>query len=70
VPYKLVIGTAGCRSVVAVLNETSVFAGANGVLGRVEGTVPAGLASGTYTVCFRNITGPATATGVVRLDLT
>lgn len=70
VPYKLVIGTANCGSVVAVLNETSVFAGANGVLGRVTGTVPAGLDPGTYTVCFRNITGPATATGVVRLDLT
>jgi glucose/arabinose dehydrogenase len=70
VPYKLVIGTAGCGSVVAVLNETSVFAGANGFLGRVQGTVPAGLVPGNYTVCFRNITGPATATGVVRLDLT
>lgn len=70
VPYKLVIGTANCGSVVAVLNETSVFAGPNGVLGRVTGPVPAGLDPGAYTVCFRNITGPATATGVVRLDLT
>ncbi|HWI03661.1 MAG TPA: PQQ-dependent sugar dehydrogenase [Acidimicrobiales bacterium] len=70
VPYKLVIGTAGCASVVAVLNETSVFAGSNGLLGRVTGTVPAGLPPGAYTVCFRNITGPATATGVVRLELT
>jgi glucose/arabinose dehydrogenase len=70
VPYKLVIGTANCGSVLAVLNETSIFAGPNGVLGRVTGTVPAGLAPGAYTVCFRNITGPATATGVVRLDLT
>ena len=70
VPYKLVIGTANCASVVAVLNQTSVFAGPNGLLGRVTGTVAAGLAPGTYAVCFRNITGPATATGVVRLDLT
>ena len=70
VPYKLVIGTANCGSVVAVLNETSVFAGPSGLLGRVTGTVPAGIPAGSYTVCFRNIVGPATATGVVRLDLT
>jgi glucose/arabinose dehydrogenase len=70
VPYKLVIGTANCASVVAVLNETSVFAGPTGVLGRVTGNVPSGLSPGSYAVCFRNITGPATATGVVRLDLT
>ena len=70
VPYKLVIGTANCSSVVAVLNENSVFAGPSGLLGRVTGTIPAGIAPGNYTVCFRNLTGPATATGVVRLNLT
>ena len=70
VPYNLVIGTAGCSTVVAVLNETSILAGPSGLLGRVTGTVPAGIAPGQYTVCFRNLTGPPTATGVVRLDLT
>jgi glucose/arabinose dehydrogenase len=69
VPYNLVIGTAGCTSIVAVLNQASVFAGPSGILGRVTGNVPAGTAAGSHTVCFRNLTGPPTATGVVRLDL-
>lgn len=64
------IGTAGCSGAVAVANPTTVFAGPSGLLGRVIGAVPTGLAPGTYTVCFRNLTGPATATGVVTLAVT
>lgn len=70
VPYNLVIGTAGCASIVALLNPNSVTPGPNGLLGIVRGTVPAGIAPGSYAVCFRNLTGPPTATGVVRLELT
>jgi glucose/arabinose dehydrogenase len=70
VPYNLVVGTPGCGNVVAVLNQNTVTPGPSGLLGRVTGTVPAGIAPGAYSVCFRNLTGPPTATGVVRLDLT
>ena len=63
VPYRLVLGTAGCDGVVAVLNPATVVPGPSGIIGRVEGRVPAGVAPGTYTLCFRSTTGPATATG-------
>jgi uncharacterized protein YkwD len=66
VPYRLVLGTStsgkACVTTVQVLNPTVVFAGANGLIGTVSGTVQAGIAPGTYMLCFEdassaNITG-------------
>ena len=62
-PYRLVLATGGCRSVVAVLNSTPVFASSSGLIGAVQGTVPSTTAPGTYEVCFRDVDG-MTATGV------
>lgn len=70
VPYRLVLGTAGCAGIVAVLIPTVVFASSNGIIGRVQGTIPSGIAPGAYTVCFRNESPPLTATGVATFDLT
>lgn len=67
VPYRLVLGTGpfdkACATIVGVVNPTVVFAGANGIIGRVSGTVPA-LAPGTYKLCFEDSsTGNYTGTG-------
>ena len=57
VPYRLVLGTGptgkACATTVQVLNPTIVFAGANGLIGRVTGTVQ-GVAPGTYRLCFED----------------
>lgn len=69
VPYRLVLGTAGCASTVAVLNMNVITSGANGLIPTVQGTIPPGTAPGTYAVCFRSTTGPPTATGVDTLTV-
>ena len=69
VPYRLVLSrTSACADLVGFLNPTTVFAGPNGLIGTVRGTVPAGTPAGTYWVCFRHSAG-ATATGVVSLTV-
>ncbi|HWI04283.1 MAG TPA: CAP domain-containing protein [Acidimicrobiales bacterium] len=74
VPYRLVLGTGppdkACVTTVQVLNPTVVFAGDNGLIGRVTGTVQAGIAPGTYKLCFEdssagNYTGTGGATFTV-----
>jgi uncharacterized protein YkwD len=74
VPYRLVLGTGAgdkaCATTVQVLNPTVVFAGPTGVIGRVSGTVQAGIAPGTYKLCFEdsstgNYTGAGGATFTV-----
>lgn len=70
VPYTLVLATAGCRNVVAVLNGVTLYAGLSGLIGRVLGTIPLGTAPGVYDVCFRNLTGPPTATGGLTFTVT
>jgi hypothetical protein len=69
VPYRLVLATAGCRTVVGELNPAMVYAGPTGLLGRVQGTIPSGLTPATYTVCFRNAAG-TTATAGATFNLT
>lgn len=68
VPYRLVLGTGAadkaCATTVQVLNPTIVFAGPSGLIGRVTGTVVAGIAPGTYKLCFEDSsTGNFTGTG-------
>ena len=68
VPYRLVLGTGpsdrACASIVATLNQTTIFAGPTGLLGRTRGTIPAGLTPGTYKLCFEDSsTGNLTGTG-------
>lgn len=53
-----------------MLNPATLFAGPSGLLGRVQGTIPTGLTPGTYALCFRNSTGPPTATGGATFNLT
>lgn len=74
VPYRLVLGTGtsdkACVTTVQVLNPNVVFAGANGLIGTVTGTVQAGIGPGTYKLCFEdsssgNITGTGGATFTV-----
>lgn len=76
VPYRLVLGTGSfdkaCVNTVQVLNPNVVFAGANGLIGTVSGTVQSGIAPGTYKLCFEdassaNITGTGGATFTVTL---
>jgi hypothetical protein len=69
VPYRLVLGTAGCASTVGLLNANTVISGTNGLIPTVQGAVPPGTAAGSYAVCFRSTTGPPTATGVVTLTV-
>ncbi|HVL06807.1 MAG TPA: hypothetical protein VM388_12525 [Acidimicrobiales bacterium] len=72
VPYVLTLSRPSdwpCLHRVALLNETTVFSGPNGLIGRVRGTIPAGTPSGNYTICFRH-TGGVTATGLVALTVT
>ncbi|HEX7277225.1 MAG TPA: cellulase family glycosylhydrolase [Acidimicrobiales bacterium] len=70
VPYTLILGTAGCVDVVAVLNDATMYAGPSGLIGKVRGTIPLGTAPGSYAVCFRNLTGPRTATGGLTFTVT
>lgn len=74
VPYRLVLGTGpgdkACLNTVQVLNNTVVFAGPTGLIGAVTGTVQAGVAPGTYKLCFEdssagNYTGTGGATFTV-----
>lgn len=70
VPYHLVLGGAGntghdthaCMVTFDVLNPTHVFAGANGLIGTVRGTVSTSTAPGTYQLCFKDAT-PNNSTG-------
>ena len=75
VPYRLVLGTGpedkACVTTVQVINPTVVFAGANGIIGRVSGTVQAGIAPGTYKLCFEDSsTGNYTGTGGATFTVT
>ncbi|HET7719049.1 MAG TPA: CAP domain-containing protein, partial [Acidimicrobiales bacterium] len=75
VPYRLVLGTGAadkaCVTTVQVINPTIVFAGSNGIIGRVSGTVQAGLAPGTYKLCFEDSsTGNYTGTGGATFTVT
>lgn len=79
VPYHLVLGNDGgdpghashaCMVAVDVLNPTVVFAGPNGLIGTVRGTVHAGTPVGAYQLCFKdssanNSTGTGGATFTV-----
>jgi hypothetical protein len=75
VPYRLVLGTGpegtACASIVSVLNQATIFAGPSGLLGRTSATIPAGVAPGTYRLCFEdsssgNFTGTGGATFTVQ----
>jgi hypothetical protein len=69
VPYHLVLGGAGssghdthaCMETFDVLNPTHVFAGPNGLIGTVRGTVHISTI-GTYQLCFKDAT-PNNSTG-------
>ncbi|HEX2157396.1 MAG TPA: CAP domain-containing protein [Actinomycetes bacterium] len=68
VPYRLVLGTGtpdrACQAVVGAINPATLFAGPSGLLGRVNGTVPAGTGPGLYKLCFEDTsTGNLTGTG-------
>lgn len=70
VPYNLVLGGAGstghdthaCMVTFDTLNPTNVFAGANGIIGTVRGTVSLTTAPGVYQLCFKDST-PNNSTG-------
>ena len=77
VPYQLVTGRNGvnpsqpCALDLVVVNPTVVYAGANGLIGRVSGTV--NRLPGTYQVCFAQadpVTGARAVTGVVNFTVT
>jgi hypothetical protein len=70
VPYRLVLATAGCSNVVAVLNDATLYAGASGLIGKVRATIPAGTLPGSYVICFRNLVAPLTATGNLSFTVT
>ena len=76
VPYQLVTGRNGvnpsqpCALDLVVVNSTVVYAGANGLLGRVSGTV--NRLPGTYQVCFAQIdpvSGARAVTGIVNFTV-
>jgi hypothetical protein len=70
VPYRLVLATAGCSNVVAILSEATLYAGTSGLIGKVRATIPAVTLPGAYVICFRNLTGPLTATAGVSFTVT
>ncbi len=70
VAYQLVLATADCGTVVAVLNPNNRFANSSGFIASTVGTVPQGVPPGAYTVCFRSTTASPTATGVVDFTVT
>jgi len=69
VPYNLVLGGAGstghdthaCMVTFDTLNPTNVFAGANGLIGTVRGTVHI-TTPGVYQLCFKD-SSPSNSTG-------
>lgn len=71
VPYQLVLGNDGgdpghashaCMVAVDVLNPTIVYAGPNGLIGTVRGTVHSGTPAGPYQLCFKD-SSPQNSTG-------
>lgn len=77
VPYQLVTGRSGanpsqpCALDLVVVNTAVVYAGANGLIGRVTGTV--NRLPGIYQVCFAQIdpvAGSRAVTGVVSFTVT
>ena len=77
VPYQLVTGRNGvnpgqpCALDLVVVNAAVVYAGANGVIGRVSGTV--NRLPGSYQVCFAQadpVSGSRAVTGVVTFTVT
>ena len=77
VPYQLVTGRNGvnpsqpCALDLVVVNPTVVYAGPNGLIGRVSGIVDR--LPGTYQVCFAQIdpvAGARAVTGVVNFTVT
>lgn len=75
VPYRMVLGTGpsdkACQTIVQVLNTNVVFAGPNGLIGTVTGTVRAGIAPGTYKLCFEDSSaGNSTGTGGTTFTVT
>ena len=54
VTYQLVLATSGCASIVAVLNTSVRTATSSGFLSQTAGTIPSGVANGTYFVCFKD----------------
>ena len=70
VPYNMVLGGAGstghdthaCMVTFDTLNPTNVFAGPNGIIGTVRGTVNATTVAGTYQLCFKD-SSPNNSTG-------
>ena len=68
VPYRLVLGLGApgkaCEAIAQWINPTIVFAGPNGLIGRVTGLVPLDTPPGTYKLCFEDSsTGNFTGTG-------
>jgi hypothetical protein len=68
VPYRLVLGLGSsgkaCEAPAQWINPTIVFAGPDGLIGRVSGTVPLDTVPGTYKLCFEDSsTGNLTGTG-------
>lgn len=68
VPYRLILGVGGdgkaCEAPAQWINPNIVFAGPNGLIGRVTGTVPMDTLPGTYRLCFEDSsTGNFTGTG-------
>ncbi len=70
VPFRLVLATAGCTNTVAALNQTTLYAGPSGLIGKVRGVIPLGTSPGSYVVCFRSLSGPPTATGGLTFTVT
>ena len=68
VPYRLVLGLGSpgkaCEAIAQWVNPAVVYAGENGLIGRVTGTVPLDTLPGTYKLCFEDSsTGNLTGTG-------
>ncbi|HET7722949.1 MAG TPA: hypothetical protein VFK43_23475 [Acidimicrobiales bacterium] len=68
VPYRLILGLGGpgkaCEAPAQWINPAIVYAGQNGLIGRVTGTVPLDTLPGTYKLCFEDSsTGNLTGTG-------
>jgi uncharacterized protein YkwD len=75
VPYRLVLGTGpsdkACVTTAQVVNPTVVFAGPSQLIGTVTGTVQAGIAPGTYKLCFEDSSsGNHTGTGGATFTVT
>ena len=75
VPYRLVLGHGtsdkACQAIAQWVNPAVVYAGQNGLIGRVTGTVPLDTLPGTYQLCFEdssaaNLTGTGGTTFTVQ----